>query len=225
MIARKNRRHRDSGPMFPFGDIMLPVIGIVALGLLVVGIKMFFMPAKPEKEYMPVTVSQSPAKHMEIKEQEKKIVLSDKPKSAQVKNQPIAIPVSSSSEKGVTHITNTVGNSGSTEINKENKETIAVSARPEATKATVKSVTSTVQGVTGTGVWNVQIGSFSTMRSAEQEAKRANKAGFKAGITEVNVKGKTYHRVYVPAGSKRSDAVLLEKKLKNAGFPTFVIHY
>lgn len=66
MIARKNRRHRDPSPMFPFGDIMLPVIGIVALGLLVVGIKMFFLPANSENEYTPVPVPQV------IEKQEKK---------------------------------------------------------------------------------------------------------------------------------------------------------
>jgi len=28
--------------MIPFGDIMLPVIGLVAVGLLIVGVKLFF---------------------------------------------------------------------------------------------------------------------------------------------------------------------------------------
>jgi len=42
MSIRESSRHKERKSVIPFGDIMLPVIGLVAVGLLIVGVKLFF---------------------------------------------------------------------------------------------------------------------------------------------------------------------------------------
>lgn len=222
MIARKNRKYRDSGPMFPFGDIMLPIIGIVALGLLIVGIKMFFMPAKADKEYMPVTVSAPPSKQVDVKE--RKVVPFAK---GTTKAGPVAIPVPPS-ETDATHVVKLSENGGSSsEVQLKGVNTVTSAKEKDIETKTVSEpkVTSSENLSSSARTWNVQIGSFLSRKSAEQEASRAGKAGFNADVLSIDVNGKTYHRVYVRAGLQRSDAVLMEKKLKGKGFPTFIIRY
>ena len=46
-------------PMFAFGHVMLPVVGIIAIGLLVVGVKLFFLP--PPSEEPPVVRLREPS--------------------------------------------------------------------------------------------------------------------------------------------------------------------
>ncbi len=49
MALRESKRHRDKRPFIPFGDMMLPVIGFVAVGLLVAGSSFFFSPDQNRK--------------------------------------------------------------------------------------------------------------------------------------------------------------------------------
>lgn len=229
MIARKNRRHRDPSPMFPFGDIMLPVIGIVALGLLVVGIKMFFLPANSENEYTPVPVPQVIEKQEKKKLPTKPVVVSkvsegkvSSPKN-EIKTEPIAVPVASTEQTKQSSISALPEQNPN--INKKepsaNTETdhkgITTSNNQVKESPSVRNVSNMY--------WNVQIGSFVESKSAQSEARRAENAGFKANIITASVNGKSYHRVFVPAGKERSDAVILEKKLKQKGFPTFITQY
>ncbi len=230
MIARKNRRHRDPSPMFPFGDIMLPVIGIVALGLLVVGIKMFFLPANSENEYTPVPVPQVIEKQEKKQQPTQTVVVSTgseeklvSPKNEK-KTELIAVPVSSA---GQTHQPSIVSVLPKQNPNTNKAEpTISTETDNKVMKASNNPVkgSSSVSDVSKI-TWNVQIGSFVESKSAQTEAQRAENAGFKANIITASVNGKSYHRVFVSAGKERSDAVILEKKLKKKGFPTFITQY
>ena len=50
MASRETRRYKQKGVSVSFGDIMLPLIGIVAIGLLLVGGKLFFLGVvRPER--------------------------------------------------------------------------------------------------------------------------------------------------------------------------------
>ena len=58
MALRESKRHRDKRPFMPFGDMMLPVIGFVAVGLLVAGIKLFFLSGPKPRAYEAVGVAE-----------------------------------------------------------------------------------------------------------------------------------------------------------------------
>ena len=57
MSMRENRRLEEKRTMIPFGDIMLPVIGLVAVGLLIVGVKLFFLSGPKTPGYSPMSPS------------------------------------------------------------------------------------------------------------------------------------------------------------------------
>ena len=55
MASRESRRYKRRGVSISFGDIMLPFVGIVAIGLLVVAGKLFFLNGiRPERSSPPV---------------------------------------------------------------------------------------------------------------------------------------------------------------------------
>lgn len=225
MIARKSRRHRDPGPMFPFGDIMLPVIGIVALGLLVVGIKMFFLPSTPEKGYDPVPIPKVVEK--QISENTKSVPVKKETKDNKPPENMVAVPVSITAEKGTTRVeTEAISDQSKTGNTQQNSsQPVSKPKQPDPGKALTEKKPSSRNSHDPAGNWNVQIGSFVERSSAELEAGKAGKKGFNARIISAKVNGKTYHRVYVPAGGTRSDAEALARKLKTGGFPTFVTQY
>ena len=55
MSARENRRQRQKTDA-SFGDLMLPIIGLIAVGLLIVGIKFFFLSEPSREQHKPVIV-------------------------------------------------------------------------------------------------------------------------------------------------------------------------
>jgi hypothetical protein len=64
MSTRESRRLKEKRSIIPFGDIMLPVIGLVAVGLLIVGVKLFFLSGPKAPSYSPVS-QQLPAARQE----------------------------------------------------------------------------------------------------------------------------------------------------------------
>ncbi len=55
MASRESRRYKRRGVSISFGDIMLPFVGVVAIGLLVVAGKLFFLNGiRPERSPLPV---------------------------------------------------------------------------------------------------------------------------------------------------------------------------
>ncbi len=62
MTSREARRYKSRGFSISFGDIMLPLVGVVAVGLLVVGGKLFFLNgARSERRASPVVAAKEEA--------------------------------------------------------------------------------------------------------------------------------------------------------------------
>ncbi|MEA3507832.1 MAG: hypothetical protein U9R40_02790, partial [Synergistota bacterium] len=51
MGIRRSRKYKEKRTMFAFGHLMLPLAGILAIGLLVLGVKLLFMTPKEEMSY------------------------------------------------------------------------------------------------------------------------------------------------------------------------------
>jgi len=234
MINRKSRRHRDTNPMFPFGDIMLPVIGLVALGLLIVGVKMFFLPEESRKSYEPVPEpSQTIEKQVQpVAPVTEKTETGSKGTKDQIKDPDSVIkkapepvvqvkPVAQNNDRTETQRT------GEDQNGNAGKE--AVIAKPVKEEGSVSSPKVTDDNVgdpqskpSPTATWGVQIGSFGSRSSADSVAGKASSSGYQVKITEAMVNGKKFHRVTVMAGDTRDSALKLEKKLQKEGYPTFV---
>lgn len=218
MLSRKNRRHKDSRPMFPFGEIMLPVIGLVALGILILSVKIFFMPSGDDKQYknLPENISE---KEVEAVSEQNDSYTSAMPdtKSTNSSNNTsdsvaVAVPVDESDSS--------VSISSNNSSVKQEKNMSADQSITTAEQSDNKN--SSVNEVDGNSAWGVQIGSFKETDAAESLSNQAKQKGYSVFIQQADVKGEKYHRVIVNAGNSQTRANEIEKNLKNDGFPTFL---
>lgn len=214
MNARRSRRYKMRRPMFAFGQLMLPIVGIIAVGLLVIGVKLFFLPtSKGNNLYQPdvirpVTISPSVSSQPEKAE-----ALPSPGMSAPRQNGEdfIAIPITQPQA------------AGSPPVSKPKPD----GRKPSGEKGTVSTQGSEKHVATVpfpvNGNWAVQIGAFTEKKQAEQLAMKAKQEGYTVFVAQGNVKGVLYYRVRVAAGTNRSEAADLEKRLKASGYPTYVV--
>ncbi len=208
MSVRESRRHKERKSVIPFGDIMLPVIGLVAVGLLVVGVKLIFFTGDKYTPYTPLSIDQG------VEPVSAKPVHEIPPKAPTEESPLLAVPVSSGGD-GVTA-------RPPAEVPKPVQSPQPPVAKP-APAPVIKPAPAPPPAPSTKGRWGVQIGSFTSKESAETVRRQAESAGFKAVLSSGVVKGRTYYRVTVPAGNVRSDAVALSQRLTKAGFPVFVV--
>lgn len=214
MGTRRTRRYKMRRPLFAFGQLMLPLVGIVALGLLIVGVKLFFLPGKssetsiisPEEQTIsqknPTGISPGENSFGKVpgaeKQGEDSSVFST-PESMQ-----IAVPVGKKDPVVATS-------------QKPREENTSTPKKP------APSVLPPVTTATGGG-WGVQVGAFTQQEQAITLMRELQKTERNVLVTTGVVNGKTYYRVRVVGGKDRVDAERLEKELRRKGYPTLVVH-
>jgi len=218
MSTRESRRLKEKRSIIPFGDIMLPVIGLVAVGLLIVGVKLFFLSGPKAPSYSPVS-QHPPAASQEVPPKAEAVPaeqVASRPaqKPAPVKEPVLAAPVG---EQSATPSAASPGKQAT-----ENTTARPVK-QPEPAKKTESAAPQKPATPAGSSKWGVQIGAFTTNSRAETARQQAVKAGYSPVIRTAVVKGKTYYRVVVPAGNERRDANELSERLKKSGFPIYVV--
>jgi len=219
----KRDRQGEKRPVFSFGQIMIPLVGLIAIGLLYLGVKMFFFtptrivndkanipPAEIEAQPAPISnhADTGPAKP------------ASKAPSTSAKATP-SVPIEEplASSKNVVAV--------------PSSESPAAKSTKAASKTTTDSLEAkTSQQPSATsqpskGGWGVQVGSFTEKWRADEVKGKLEKAGYgnQVRIVEAVVNGKRYYRVQVYAGGDVSDAKQLEKKMQDMNLPTFVVKY
>ncbi|HON33828.1 MAG: SPOR domain-containing protein [Thermovirgaceae bacterium] len=195
MSFRRNRKFKEKPAVFAFGHIMLPLVAILAIGLLILGVRLLFVSPGGQVSY-PDTVEYPEA------ESQAPTVIAEPGDGPQV----VAVPSTGGDEP-----TATPGAVPAVPAAEEAPTTL-----PEAeTKAEVP-----VQASRGS--WVVQIGAFSLKESAETLAHEVRGKNFNAYVTRAEVGGKTYYRVRVPAGDQKAEADTLARDLASKGYPTLV---
>ena len=221
----KRDRQGEKRPVFSFGQIMIPLVGLIAIGLLYLGGKMFFFtptrivndqannipPAEIEAQPAPIS------NHAEIGPAKP----ASKAPSTSAKatpSVPIEEPLASSKNvvavpSSESHAASTKAASKTSTDSLEAKTSQQPSARSQPSKAK--------------GGWGVQVGSFTEKWRADEVKGKLEKAGYgnQVRIVEAVVNGKRYYRVQVYAGGDVSDAKQLEKKMQDMNLPTFVVKY
>lgn len=207
--------------MFPFGQLMLPVIGVVAIGLLVIGVKLFFFagPESPVIVAIPEASHETPAQVVDRSAQEsstrtepssappKKASTTDRTSSQPAATeQVLAVPVTDSPEAAPVESTSTASSGQGEKRRAGTKGSTATSAHPLE------------------GNWAVQIGAFSVKSSAETLLTKAQAQGFNGKISQARIDGKTFYRVQIPSGNTRETALALSERLKGNGYPTLIVN-
>lgn len=200
MSIRKNRRLKEKPAMFPFGHIMLPLVGVLALGLLVLGVRLLFFNPATQVTY-PETDIQT-----EVGPADADPSAAITQEQTATTTQIVAVPVEDTQETGV-------------------KEPQATQNEPKVPAKAEPVISGTSISPTGkalSGNWIVQIGAFTTRDTAEALAKEVRGKNYEAFVLQAEVGGKTYFRVRIGAGPQRSDAETLAKDLAAKGYPTLV---
>lgn len=202
MTFRKNRKFKEKPTIFAFGHIMLPLVGILALGLLVLGVRLLFVTPETDITYQELPEPASTAKVPDP-------VLPESPEKTDP-DKIIAIPVREDPEAD-----------GTPAKEVKNDLQAAPKAVSGSTQNEVIQKTDTSVPVKP-GVWVVQIGAFTLKDSADSLALEVKGKNFEPFVSRAEVGGKIYYRVRISAGSERSDAEIIAKDLASKGYPTLV---
>lgn len=251
MALRESKRHRDKRPFMPFGDMMLPVIGFVAVGLLVAGIKLFFLSGPKPRAYEAVAVAEqknsialSPTQAFRNEKTEKEVSVSlpstlASATPAEKKNIILAVPATG----------NTRGESDSAvKVEDNKKEFIArtkdsktssgkkrASTKPapevkkktpevkEPLKTSHNAASNTTENSPSSSSWGIQVGSFTEKNVADSVMGKLKKKGYSVTVTSAVVHEKKYYRVIVIEGKDKNKAEAVAQTLTREGYPVLVV--
>ncbi len=223
MATRESRRLKEKRSVIPFGDIMLPVIGLVAVGLLIVGVKMFFLSGDKSTPYapLPARTSRAAPQKPPVREAVPGSTLPSPPREEKPEGKgggevALAVPAGSSGKAAPAE----EGESPIASPPDSKPAGAAKKPQPQISPAPIEKLKAPSIKESR---WGVQIGAFSSRESAESLRKQVSKSGYSAAVTTAVVDGKTFYRVTVPAGKERPSAVSLSEKLQNAGYPVLVV--
>lgn len=212
MNDRRTRRYKERRSLFPFGQLMLPIVGVVALGILILGIRLFFLPSKPSAPLAdlaaPVapSVPSLPVEPPDVGEAPQKPELTVKPSA-------IAVPVKD-------------GNLDEAPAEKPAAPVSPASAKPAPSSSSPSGAVQApkpAQTTSAQGNWGVQVGAFTSQDMANGLASKLRANGENVIVVQADISGKAYFRVRVVAGSTRQDAEKKAQVLKSQGYPTLVV--
>ncbi len=217
MSARENRRQRDKKPMLPFGDLMLPIIGLIAVGLLIVGIKFFFLSGPVREAHKPV-IAQETTNTTPTSSTPSPVAESS---NTAISAQPLPEP----SQQGSSGKITTAGPVVSQEAPTQTAPSTGVAAPVSGSSQSVAVPrTKDIKPVLAQeGQWGVQIGSFKNAEAAEGVKQKVTKQGYTAFVSKAVVKNATYYRVTVTGNNNRDEAETQASRLKQAGYPVLIV--
>ena len=234
------KRRKSRNFVISFGDIMLPLIGVVAIGLLLLAGRFFFtsdfhsdrdaLPVMAQQRERPAQAKERAAVPARSRTGEAAPVLTVpdivlavpyEEKKSSVSPERSAPPISSSSSAQPSKP------AGGSVSSTHPKPRPALPPKPKSaqTPAPAKKPASPVknsapsQKIRNSSGWMVQVGAFSMKSAADDTARQLLKEGHSAEV----VSGKTIHRVLIHASGK-DDASTLAARMDRSGFPgAFVI--
>ena len=219
---RRTRNYKEKNTGFTFGHFALPIAAVIALGLLFVGIKMFFL-SPPKPAGIPVTpetfasmTHDSPTPLI----QEPDFALAEDGSfgeylTAEAVATDIAIvlagPLSARDTPAAPSGTNTA-------------RTNTTQAAPAASATTAQpAAPPRVNPAPANSRWGVQIGAFVNASSATTLVSEVQRQGYTASVSQTDSSGRTFHRVRISAGNTREDANRLAAELERKGYPVSVV--
>jgi cell division septation protein DedD len=227
--TRRSRITKMKGSGITFGHFALPVAAVVALGLLFMGIKLFFLTPPnhgagelarietPVFSEQPEALDDEPDFMLAGSDPEiiapERLEISDTEDISFV----LAGPLTPSGKK-------TGSSAGTTEraVATNNTQTRGAAAKTAPPTPTAKASASTAaRGAKSK--WGVQIGAFVNAGSASTLVTEVKKLGYAASVSKGAASGKTFHRVRVGAGNSREDANRLAAELSAKGYPVSVV--
>jgi len=215
---RRGRKFKERRSIFSFGHVMLPLVGLLALGLLILGVRLLFFQSPEEFSMADYQAEESVTEREPLLEETKPSV-KEIPRDDIQSKPVVAIPVEITDEE------TTDAKTGRPPAKEETKQATSVTAGKQPSQETQKVQQATpASSAPSSGFWGVQIGAFTVRESAENLASEVREKGHEAFVIPAEVGGKQYYRVRVKAGDNRKAAEQLEKALASEGYPTLVAY-
>lgn len=222
--SRRSRNYKDKRPMLAFGQIVLPIAALIAVGLLFVGVKLFFL-TPPDRGGIEVFAQTGNLKAEDpvIAKPEEKSNDPIPPVQQTTPNQkiPMAGPVNP--------VRQTQSTRSETKPAIPNQQTAKPATKtdkqPAANQTSKPAAIQTSQPAqtTASAKWTVQIGAFSKEDGAKSLSDKAKKEGYPTSISTTNSSsGTKLYRVRINAGDTREKADILAAELEKKGYPVSV---
>lgn len=195
---------------------MLPILGVIALGIVIVGIKILWTPGASHKTAIVAQPRQAqpaakPAGDHGGSGAAEKQALSDVTFARPVQKS-ASHPESKGSAPSVRPAPKQDAPQPPTQRAEPKKADPAPkSARTQPVRVTIDS-----------SAFVVQCGSYTTRAAANSVVTSLKKTGYSAVVRRAEVNGKTFFRVIVAGGADRAEANEVAEAIKAAGHPVFV---
>ncbi len=242
MAARSTNRFKQK-PAVPFGDFMLPILGVIALGIVVVGLRILWGPSSPKSNLIaqPKTTSSAPTVTItQMENGSASAVTQGVTKQEEISDVDVVVagPVAKDGGKtaepapsaGRTENKNLSATSNAPVAPKTSAappttakgQSSQPAAKPEPKKVSVPKQTTVSAGSIDKSQFVVQCGSYSELSSANSVVASLKKIGLMAVVRKAEVRGKIYFRVIVAGGNDRAVAEEVAKRVQEAGYPVLV---
>lgn len=217
MSLRGTRRFKAKGFAISFGDFMLPLIGLAAIGLLfMAGRTFFFSDFQASRQSIPFSVAPPDIRRAEPEEhtggvpsEASQVFSRTAPEIIQSGAEPVGGHDIDGAYRGA-------GSAMAEDLREENtREIVMISApEPEIIYEIISSQAAPPETEQPQPYWMVQIGAFSTSTGAEAALRRITQDGYRARV----ISERRWHRVLVYAGPTNRDASSLAASLGRAGY-------
>ncbi len=244
MVAARSTSRFKQKPAVPFGDFMLPILGVIALGIVVVGIRILWSPSAPNKAITaqprssrsqpavepPAGGEKAPAAPkadegaVSRKEPLRDVVIAQpvqQPEKTEAAEKPDPAPArrQNSQNRGQNTQQRAAPNA---EPKRPASGDESKRADPPPASGKPERKPAAYPGSIEKSAYVVQCGSFSTRASADRAVASLKKIGYNPVVRKAEVNGKTVFRVIVAGGNDRASADEVAQVIKNAGHPVFV---
>ncbi len=240
MAARTTNRFKQK-PAVPFGDFMLPILGIIALGIVVIGLKILWKPSSPKSNLIAQPKASTPSVTITQRSNNNEhVIVQGITKQQEIGDIVVAQPVAQAGEDSARSAPDATATENKTSAAASKtpakkqppqpapktaspaKNAVTATASPEPKKTPAPKQTAVNAGSIDKSQFIVQCGSYSELTSANSVVASLKKIGLMAVVRKAEVRGKTYFRVIVAGGNDRAVAEEVAKKVQEAGFPILV---
>ncbi len=237
MNARKTRNYKKKSPMVSFGQIALPIAALVAVGILVVGVRLFLLspdhrdgggdvlptpapevvsspsPAAPSSPPPAPSHVPSPTRTAPAHPQGDVIAVPVDPESTPAKSRPVpASPIPTRRPRP----TAPAPSPRPSRVSPTPLPAPSTAPAPSAPASPQPTVASSQKG------WVIQVGAFSKREAADALLGTLRGTGYAAVLSEADVAGRHWFRVRIPVSGERGTADALAAKLRGQNLPAQV---
>ncbi|MBQ3403647.1 MAG: SPOR domain-containing protein [Synergistaceae bacterium] len=201
---------RKRGILPSFGDLVLPIVGIAAVGLLILAGRQFFINGMKKSPGMTSTRAYADSPAM-IAERERSQELT------QETHDDVAEVMASSQDSTLLAVAGNPEAPAVSEVMAAEHQPPAVVASPSpATPPAKKPAPSKAVTLPPEKQWRVQTGAYTSKAGAQEAVKKINRAGFKARVYQ-NPASKHF-KVWVQGGASKYQAELVVEAMKKLGY-------